>query len=85
MKSVLHYSWEMGWPSPFGLRVKTGWASLSHIYLGQLLIIPIQPDASYKLKLAKIFKNVKTDHLSNFVVLQIKKKTTHKCLIIVNT
>ena len=34
-----------GWPSPFGLRAKMGWANLAHIFSGQLLTSPARPDA----------------------------------------
>ena len=79
-----NYSGETGWPSklglsPFGLRAKTGWASLAHIFSGQLLTSTAGPDAGCGLKRVKMsqnLKNVKTWNLSNFIIFQIKKNKT---------
>ena len=55
----------------------------AHIYLGQFLASPALLDAGYGPKRTKFKKNAKTCNLSNFVILQIKKKA-HKYFIIVN-
>ena len=51
------YSGETGWPNPFRLRSKMGWASFAHIFLGQILTNPSRPDAGCRLKRAKTGQN----------------------------
>ena len=60
----MDYSWETGWPSPFGpspfgLRAKMGRASLARKNMGQLLTSPARPNAGCGLKWAKTGQNIK--------------------------
>ena len=58
------WSWETGWPNPFRPR-----ANLAHIYSDQLLTSSTGSYAGCGPKRAKILKNAKTCHLSNFFIL----------------
>ena len=57
--TMYNYSWETGWPSPFGLRAKMGRASLARKNMGQLLTSPARPNVGCGLKWAKTGQNIK--------------------------